>query len=145
MKAGGAVYRRNRRDLISTGEASIQDVTDVSDSPQSGFGDASPAQAARTQNGTPESAALPSPVAPVPIVPLAPAESPVSTKPVSPPAVSTKQVSPPAVSAKPVSPPTSVLLLREKTPKQISGFCSLELNLTELNGFELNGSGLIGI
>ena len=109
MKAGGAIYRRNRRDLISTGEAFIQDVIDVSDSPQSGLGDASPAQAARTQNGTPESAAPPSPVARVPIVPLASAESPVLTKPVSPPAVSTKPVSPPAVSAKPVSPPTSVL------------------------------------
>ena len=118
VKAGGAVYRRNRRDLISTGEASIQDVTDVSDSPQSGLGDASPAQAARTQNRTPESAALPSPVAPVPIVPLASAESPVSTKPVSPPAVSTKPVSPPAVLAKPVSPPTSVLRRsqRERRP-----------------------------
>ena len=118
VKAGGAVYRRNRRDLISTGEASIQDVTDVSDSPQSGLGDASPAQAARTQNRTPESAALPSPVAPVPIVPLASAESPVSTKPVSPPAVSTEPVSPPAVLAKPVSPPTSVLRRsqRERRP-----------------------------
>ena len=118
VKAGGAIYRRNQRDLISTGEASIQDVTNVSDSPQSRFGDASPAQAARTQNGTPESAAPPSPVAPVPVVPLASAESPVSTKPVSPPAVSTKHVSPPAVSAKPVSPPTCVLCRsqRERRP-----------------------------